>query len=108
MEVVMVSQEIRTNAIALGALMHQVTEDVAAVLRLIKTNLVAAADHAEELERGLVAPVQEKAPQAERRIDEVKLRGIKRGLLTSLGYLLPADCPGECDGCAHAKAQGVL
>jgi hypothetical protein len=66
----MVSQEIRTNAIALGALMHQVTEEQAAVLRIVKTNLVAAADHAEELERTLVAPqveepVNDKEPMKE-------------------------------------------
>lgn len=52
----MISQEIRTNAVALGTLMHQVGEEQAAMLRLIKTNLVAAADHAEELEQSLIAP----------------------------------------------------
>ncbi len=99
----MVSNEIRNNATALGALMHQVTEDVAAVLRLVKTNLIAAADHAEELEQGLVAPKPAETPKSEREIDEVKLQGFKKGLLISLATLLPSDCSGECEGCAHAK-----
>lgn len=99
----MVSQEIRTNAIALGALMHQVDPEQAAVLRLVKTNLIAAADHAEELERSLVAPKPEEIQKIEKEIDEVKLRGFKKGLLISLGALLPSDCSGDCDGCAHAK-----
>lgn len=99
----MVSQEIRNNAIALGALLHQVGEEQAAVLRLVKTNLVAAADHAEELERSLVAPTPEEAAVAEREADKDRQQRIKRGLLISLATLLPPDCPGECEGCAHAK-----
>jgi ribosome biogenesis protein Tsr3 len=55
----MISHEIRTNAIALGALMHQVGPEQAAMLRLIRTNLMAAVDHAQELERSLVAPQPE-------------------------------------------------
>ena len=46
----MVSNEIRNCGIALGALMHQVTEEQAAMIRLIKGNLIAAADQAMELE----------------------------------------------------------
>ena len=49
----MVSNEIRNCGIALGTLMHQVTEEQAALLRIIKTNLVAAADSAEEMEATL-------------------------------------------------------
>lgn len=52
----MVSQEIRNCGIALGALMHQVTEEQAAMIRLIKGNLIAAADMAKEMEQGLVVP----------------------------------------------------
>ena len=52
----MVSQEIRNCGIALGALMHQVPEEQAAMIRLIKTNLIAAADLAKEMERGFVVP----------------------------------------------------
>jgi hypothetical protein len=52
----MVSQEIRNCGIALGALMHQVDPEQAAVLRLVKTNLIAAADTAEELEHSLIVP----------------------------------------------------
>lgn len=52
----MVSQEIRNCGIALGALMHQVTEEQAAIIRLIKGNLIAAADMAKEMERGFVVP----------------------------------------------------
>lgn len=99
----MVSNEIRTNAIALGALMHQVDPEQAAVLRLVKTNLIAAADHAEELERSLVAPKPEEIQKIEKEIDEVKLQNFKKGLIVSLATLLPSDCPGECDGCAHIK-----
>lgn len=105
----MVSNEIRNNAAALGVLMHQVSEEQAAMLRLIKTNLVAAADTAAELERGLLAP----APQfkvvntmREIEIDEESLKRAaqrtKRKILRILGAL-PSDCPGECEGCSHAK-----
>lgn len=52
----MVSQEIRNCGIALGALMHQVTEEQAAMIRLIKSNLIAAADQAKEMESGLMVP----------------------------------------------------
>jgi hypothetical protein len=103
LEDVMVSQEIRTNAIALGALMHQVDPEQAAVLRLIKSNLIAAADTAEELERSLVVPKPEPEQKAGKEIDEVKLQGIKRGLLISLATLVQQDCSGECEGCSHAK-----
>jgi hypothetical protein len=53
----MVSNEIRNCGIALGALMHQVTEEQAAMIRLIKQNLIAAADQAKEMESGLVVPL---------------------------------------------------
>lgn len=46
----MVSNEIRNCGIALGVLMHQVAEEQAAMIRLIKGNLIAAADQAMELE----------------------------------------------------------
>ena len=49
----MVSNEIRNCGIALGALLHEVTEEQAALLRLIKSNLIAAADMAEELEANM-------------------------------------------------------
>lgn len=107
----MVSNEIRTNASALGALMHLVGEEQAAMLRLIKTNLVAVADTAEELERGLLAP-QFKVVNTiqEIKIDEESLKRAtqrtKRRILSLIGAL-PEDCPGECDGCVHAKAEGV-
>ena len=52
----MVSQEVRNCGIALGALMHSVTPEQAAVIRIIKTNLIAAADMAKELESGLMVP----------------------------------------------------
>lgn len=52
----MVSQEIRNCGIALGALMHQVTPEQAAMLRLIKANLISAADQAKEMEGGLMVP----------------------------------------------------
>ena len=99
----MVSQEIRTNAIALGALMHQVDPEQAAVLRLVKTNLIAAADHAEELERGLVVPKPEAESKPEREVNEVLQQTIKRGLLISLATLPTPVCNGECEGCIHAK-----
>jgi len=50
----MVSNEIRNCGIALGVLMHQVPDEQAALIRMIKRNLIAAADLAEELEAGLV------------------------------------------------------
>jgi hypothetical protein len=99
----MVSKEIRTNAIALGALMHQVAPEQAAVLRLVKTNLIAAADTAEELERSLVAPKPEETPKTENKIDEVKLQSIKGTLLDRLVASLPSVCPDEWEGRVHAK-----
>lgn len=103
----MVSHEIRTNAAALGVLMHQVTPEQAAMLRLIETNLVAAADHAEELELGLVVPKPEVEPLVGKEIDEVKLQSIKNGLLVSFATLLAPDCNGECEGCSHAKHEEI-
>lgn len=103
----MVSNEIRTNAAALGVLMHQVNQEQAAMIRLIKTNLVAAADHAEELEQGLVVPKPEVEPLAGKEIDEVKLQSIKKGLLVSFATLLPPDCNGVCEGCSHAKHEEI-
>lgn len=50
----LVSNEIRNCGIALGNLLPQVTEEQAALLRMIKRNLIAAADSAMELEENLV------------------------------------------------------
>ncbi len=50
----MVSNEIRNCAVALGAIMHQINDEQAAMLRVIKVNLMAAADEAEELETNMV------------------------------------------------------
>lgn len=99
----MVSQEIRTNAIALGALMHQVDPEQAAVLRLVKTNLIAAADTAEELERSLVVPKPGEMQKIEKEIAEVKLQSFKGALLDRLAASLPPVCPDEWEGCTHAK-----
>jgi hypothetical protein len=52
----MVSNEIRNNAAALGTLMHQVSNEQAALLRIVRSNLAAAADTAEEMERSFVVP----------------------------------------------------
>ena len=52
----MVSNEIRNNAAALGTLMHQVSNEQAALIRIVRSNLTAAADTAEEMERNLVVP----------------------------------------------------
>ena len=52
----MVSNEIRNNAAALGTLMHQVSNEQAALIRIVRSNLAAAADTAEEMERNLVVP----------------------------------------------------
>lgn len=105
----MVSQEIRTNAAALGVLMHQVTPEQAAMIRLVKTNLAAAADHAEELERGLVVPAPDfSTVKADAQVDEAKRQRIFDGVLVSLRNLLPPDCTGECDGCSHAKHEGRI
>jgi len=102
----MVSQEIRTNAIALGALMHQVDPEQAAVLRLVKTNLIAAADHAEELEQSLVVPAQDfSTVKADAQVDETKRQRIFDGLLISLRTLLPPDCTGKCEECSHTKHE---
>lgn len=46
----MISHEIRTCGIALGALLHEVTEEQAAVIRLIKSSLMDTADMAAEME----------------------------------------------------------
>lgn len=52
----MVSNEIRNNAAALGTLMHQVSNEQAALIRIVRSNLAAAADTAEEMERSFVVP----------------------------------------------------
>ena len=52
----MVSNKIRNNAAALGTLMHQVSNEQAALIRIVRSNLAAAADTAEEMERNLVVP----------------------------------------------------
>jgi hypothetical protein len=52
----MVSNEIRNNAAALGTLMHQVSNEQAALIRIVRSNLAAAADTAEEMERNFVVP----------------------------------------------------
>lgn len=85
----MVSQEIRNCGIALGALMHQVNEEQAAMLRLIKTNLVAAADHAEELEHNLIAPKPGQGPAggvmiADARANIEMMHGIVSDMLTDV------------------------
>lgn len=97
----MVSNEIRNNAAALGVLMHQVSEEQAAMLRLIKTNLVAAADTAEELERGLAVP---EAPAKTVRTGVIGLVMTKNGPAAAIA-ILPEDCSGVCDGCAHAEPK---
>ena len=64
----MVSNEIRNNAAALGTLMHQVSNEQAALIRIVRSNLAAAADTAEEMERSFVVPqiaTQEQAEVAE-------------------------------------------
>ena len=52
----MVSNEIRNNAAALGTLMHQVSNEQAALIRIVRSNLAAAADTAEEMERNFAVP----------------------------------------------------
>ena len=52
----MVSNEIRNNAAALGTLMHQVSNEQAALIRIVRSNLAAAADTAEEMERSFAVP----------------------------------------------------
>lgn len=52
----MVSNEIRNNAAALGVLMHEVSNEQAALIRIVRSNLAAAADTAEEMERNFVVP----------------------------------------------------
>ncbi len=54
----MVSQEIRSCSIALGTLMHGISDDQAAVIRLVRKNLAAAADEAEEMEGAFEVPTQ--------------------------------------------------
>lgn len=46
----MVSTEIRSCSIALGTLFGSVSEEQAAVIRLVRQNLAVAADEAEEME----------------------------------------------------------
>lgn len=103
----MVSQEIRTNAAALGVLMHQVNQEQAEMLRLVKTNLVAAADHAEELERSLVVPRPEETRTAAS-AEKSEEQHIARGLTIAFATLLPKDCTGECEGCSHAKHEETV
>ena len=50
----MISQEIRSNSLALKGILPQLAPDQAEVVRLIRRNLDAVADYAEELERSEV------------------------------------------------------
>lgn len=105
----MISQEIRTNTMALGAIMHELNEDQAAVIRIIRQNLMAVADLAGELEGKLYAPISE-APtknkvaavgltmqDAARALD---LRELRRGRIVAV---VTKGCAGECDGCIYAQ-----
>lgn len=52
----MISQEIRSNSLALKGILPQIAPEQAEVVRLIRRNLDAVADYAEELERSEVLP----------------------------------------------------
>lgn len=99
----MVSQEIRTNAIALGALMHQVDPEQAAVLRLVKTNLIAAADHAEELERSLVVPKPEVKAQFVIKVDAALMKRTMCKIHREVMGTVLTDCTEDCEGCEYPK-----
>ncbi|GAB7082319.1 hypothetical protein [Megalodesulfovibrio paquesii] len=61
------SEQIRNCAIALGALMHDVPDEHAALIRVVRQNLLAAADQAQALERKpllLVVPGVAHEPRA--------------------------------------------
>lgn len=50
----MISQEIRANCLALKGILPQIAPEQAEIVRLIRRNLDAVADYAEELERSEV------------------------------------------------------
>ena len=50
----MISQEIRSNSLALQGILGQIAPEQAEIVRLIRRNLDAVADYAEELERSKV------------------------------------------------------
>lgn len=52
----MISQEIKSNSMALKGLLPQVPPEQAEMIRIIRRNLAEVADMAEELERNLVVP----------------------------------------------------
>lgn len=52
----MISQEIRSNSLALKGILPQIAPEQAEVVRLIRRNLDAVADYAEELEHSEVLP----------------------------------------------------
>jgi hypothetical protein len=101
----MLSQEIKTNAMALGALLHEVTEDQAAVIRIVRKNLTAVADLAEELEGRLYVPMDEMKPAASippigsglSRLDPAALA---KGRVV---VMVPKGCEGDCASCAVAN-----
>lgn len=78
-EAAMVSSEIRSNSAALGVLMHQVSQDQAELLRIVRANLIAAADDAEELERHLLAPLPV-GPAATKEIAAIEEFGLKEAM----------------------------
>lgn len=55
----MISQEIKSNSMALKGLLPQVPPEQAEMIRIIRRNLAEVADMAEELERNLVVPTPE-------------------------------------------------
>lgn len=103
----MLSQEIKTNAMALGALLHEVTEDQAAVLRIIRKNLTAAADLAEELEGKLYAPILDadakpaaSIPPIGSSLNRLDPAELAKGRIV---VMVPKGCAGECETCAVAN-----
>ncbi len=60
----MLSDELRSIREALGQVLGSVPVNTAEIVRLARRNLDAAADQAEQLERGLLVPEQQTTQEA--------------------------------------------
>jgi hypothetical protein len=103
----MLGKKIKTNALALGALLHEVTEDQAAVIRIVRTNLMELADLAEELEGKLYVPIREAEakpaadiPPIGPGLSRLDPRKLAQGRIV---VMVPKGCEGDCASCAVAN-----
>jgi hypothetical protein len=89
---------------ALGAIMHELNEDQAAVIRIVRQNLMAVADQIEELEGALYVPIGATvSAEAKRRIGRALNRLDPTKLAMGRIEVMPKDCACVCETCAETR-----